>query len=220
MMDPMPWLAEDRARLDAFRRGERPTLTDTYRHYSPAIADILAEGFSFESGDRRLHFSGFHSPFDLDDALQETFLKAFAERSRLAYDGLRPYRAYLATIARNAVIDRFRKSGRRERLFQQIVGDAAPPPAADHSLAESQLRQLIATFKATCSPVDQQLIVLRFEQNATRAAVSEATGLSAMQVRTRETKLRRALYDTLVGHGFGPTDAALILIALGSGCLS
>ena len=41
--------------------------------------------------------------------MQEAFRRAFEERARSAYDGLRPYRRYLLTITRNLVIDQLRK---------------------------------------------------------------------------------------------------------------
>ena len=57
---------------------------------------------------RTLRFGGYAQPFDLDNALQETFVRAFKESARVGYDGLHPYKNYLLAIARNLVLDEFR----------------------------------------------------------------------------------------------------------------
>jgi len=216
-MGSVPWLSEDRVRLEAFRRGERATLAEVYRVYAPGLGVTLGHGFTFQSGGERYRFAGFRAPFDLDDALQETFLRAFAQRPRLAYDGIRPFRTYLAAIARNLVIDRFRQEQRTKRLCERLApGDESvtdePPTSPETGLVESQLRGIVARFKQTCSAVDRELIELRFEQSVPRARVSELTGLSAMQIRTRERKIRRALWAHLVDQGYGPSEGLVVLL--------
>src|SRR5260370_32678632 len=104
----MSLLIERRELLDRFKRGERRALEEVYRHYAPELAAFLQRGFTFSSGGRPLRFSGYAQPFDLDNALQETFLRAFKESARVGYDGLHPYKSYLFAIARNLVLDEFR----------------------------------------------------------------------------------------------------------------
>ena len=104
----MSLLADNRELLNHFRRGETRALEQIYRHYAPRIATFLSRGFTFKSRDRCLHFRGYHQAFDIDNALQETFARAFSERARLSYDGLRSYQVYLLAIARNLVLDEFR----------------------------------------------------------------------------------------------------------------
>src|SRR5437762_10073842 len=96
----MSLLIERRELLDRFKRGERQALEEVYRHYVPDVAAFLQRGFTFSSGGRPLRFSGYAQPFDLDNALQETFLRAFKESARVGYDGLHPYKSYLFAIAR------------------------------------------------------------------------------------------------------------------------
>src|SRR5689334_16260622 len=104
----MSLLVERRELLDRFKRGERQALEEVYRHYVPEVAAFLQRGFTFQSAGRTLRFSGFAQPFDLDNALQETFTRAFRESARLGYDGLRSYKNYLLAIARNFVLDELR----------------------------------------------------------------------------------------------------------------
>ena len=49
----MTRLTEDRALLEAFRRGERAALDEVYREYARPLFGLLREGFSFKSGGKR-----------------------------------------------------------------------------------------------------------------------------------------------------------------------
>ena len=107
-------LVEDRALLDGYRRGDPAALERIYRAYAPDLARMLRHGFSFRSGGRMCRFHGVRSSFDLEDRVQEVFTRVFTEQGRLSYDGLTPFAAYLRTVARNLVIDDFR---RKERVL-------------------------------------------------------------------------------------------------------
>src|SRR5262245_56542135 len=122
----MSLLLEQRALLDRFRRGERLALEEVYRHYAPEVAAFLQRGFTFMSGGRHLRFAGYRQPFDLDNALQETFVRAFKESARLGYDGLNPYKSYLLAIARNLVLDELR---RREVAMSPFIEQLEAAPA-------------------------------------------------------------------------------------------
>src|SRR3954447_20532861 len=101
------WLIEDRERLKRFRAGEATVLAEVYALYSPGIALALSNEMTVTVNGAHYRFRGTVSAFDVDDLLQETFVRAFGEQARLSYDGLRPFRAYLLTIARNLLVDRF-----------------------------------------------------------------------------------------------------------------
>jgi len=90
------------------------------------------------------------------------------------------------------------------------------PETPEEAASRGQLKALYQRFKASLSDRDRQLFELRFEHNETRATVSEALGLSAMQVRTRESKLRAALYDSLLEAGFEDMVAAALVFLLAS----
>jgi hypothetical protein len=55
---------------------------------------------------------------------------------------------------------------------------------------------------------------LRFEERLPRRAVQDATGLSAMQVRTREKRLRRQLATRLDSAGYSRLAAQSISILI------
>ena len=99
--------------LRRFRSGEREALAEVYRAYLPEVTQVLRRGFVVRSNGLRI--PGCTNRQDLADVLQEVFIRTFKREAREAYDGQRDYGAYLATVARNVVIDRYRK-GAREQL--------------------------------------------------------------------------------------------------------
>lgn len=212
----MPLLTADRELLDAFRRGEREALARVYREYAPGIAAFLARGFTFESKGRKLQFRGYHQPFDLDNALQETFVRALSERARLAYDGLNPYRSYLTTIARNWVLTEMRHrevamsqlisecEGDREdpeSRFDRTARDGAPPDA-EQLLLNRELATIYRAFLENLEEPGKGYFIARFEEQATQLEAGKTRDLSHMQARTLEKKLRRRFLAYMQAHGY------------------
>src|SRR5690606_10346959 len=157
--------------------------------HAEQVARLLRHGFGFESGGRRHRFVGFGSGFELQDVLHETFRRAFEPRARAAYDGIRPYGAYVCTIARNLVLRSFRA---RELLFPLADGEqpTAPSPAAiddgpspERELHDAEIRELVAGFLAALAPEDRRLIELRFVEGLSQRDAAAALGLGRQRVR-------------------------------------
>lgn len=216
-------LVEDRALLDAFRRGERAALERVYREYVQSVARLLRRGFSFSSGGRRHHFRGFWTTFDLEDRLHEVFARAFSERARTSYDGLTSYKAYLLAIARNLVIDEFRQKAdallefsldaegepsattadlTAEPQAEPLTGDLEPRgnPPADIEAAE--VVGLVKIFRAQLSPREQEIFRLRFEEEREHKEIAEMTRLSPSQIKTSEQRIREAFFEFMNGRGY------------------
>jgi RNA polymerase sigma-70 factor, ECF subfamily len=212
-------LVEDRKLLERFRRGEKDALETVYRAYAPRLAAFLRGGFSFNSGGRRLSYRGTRSAFDLEDRMHDVFCRAFSERARLAYDGLTPYEAYIITIARNVVIDEFRK--KENELVELGIeeerepmrgegGDATEPllgsvvlsgdPARDAEAAE--LVSLVNEFKGSLGEREREVFKLRFEEEREHKDIGEATGLSASKIKTSEQRIRALFFDFMRERGY------------------
>ncbi len=215
-----------KARLEGFRAGEEAALAWVYREHIGALAAFLRRGFSFDSRGRAMRFSGFDSRFELHDALQETFRRAFESRARRSYDGLRPYGPWLSTIARNVVLREFR---RRERLFVELDGAALEAgaegePAAENperALDRERVRKLVREFLETLAPEERGLLELRFVEGVAQREAAERLGLGRQRLRTREAKLRERLIRFLGARGEsqrgaqpGSTTGALLWLAL------
>jgi RNA polymerase sigma factor (sigma-70 family) len=191
-----------------FKAGERAALTEVYRRHAEEVALLLRHGFAFEASGRRHRFVGFGSGFELQDVLHETFRRAFEPRARAAYDGIRPYGAYVCTIARNLVLRSYRA---REVLFPLADGEqpsAAPSvaaiddgPSPERSVHDAEVRELVAGFLATLAPDERRLIELRFIEGLSQRDAAAALGLGRQRVRSREQRLRAKLLAYLRERG-------------------
>jgi RNA polymerase sigma factor (sigma-70 family) len=220
----MTLLIERRELLDRFKRGERKALEEVYRHYVADVANFLSRGFSFASAGRTLRFTGYTQPFDLDNALQETFARAFKESARVNYDGLHSYKNYLLAIARNLVLDEFRN---REVAMSPFIesqateaqsspaydGEEAAPAlintgaasggrSAEQDYLHQELSRLYAAFVARLDERDRKFFHARFEEQRTQVEAGEACGLSHMQARTLEKKLREKFLKFMQSSGY------------------
>lgn len=197
----MSILPEDRALLAAFREGRREALERVYRHYVIDVASFLRRGFTYMSDDRPTAFAGFGSPLELDTAVQEVFIRAFEPHTRLAYDGVRPYGGFLIGVARNVALKELerRARGARIRPIGEVAGELTEPPrVSEESLDERRGRELVAEFLAReCSDRDRRLFQLRFDDGLSQEAAAGAAGLTRIQVRRWETKLKARLLQYL-----------------------
>ncbi len=208
----MPWLTENRERLAQFRAGDPSTLGEVYSQYATGLARSLAEGITIMVDGAAHRFKGAASAFDLDDIVQEAFIRAFNESARNAYDGLRAFHPWLVTIARNLLVDRFRQGTRTAALFASMeLTDEPVDENPEDQLAQAQLKRAYADFVASLDEQSRILIRMRFEQNDTRRTVTEATGLSAMQVRSREAQLRKRFFQVLLALGYAASVLVLLL---------
>jgi RNA polymerase sigma-70 factor (ECF subfamily) len=212
----MPWLTEDRARLEAFRRGEADILAQTYDVYALPLAERLARGVSVDRGAQRLHFGRAAQPHELAEVVQETFIRAFSPSARQRYDGLRPFASYLLSIARNLIVDAHRSRVRHDRWEERAraVVDETGAEQPDTALIDVELRQIYARFVEGLDETGKQVCQMRFTEQLPRRQVCAATGLTLMQVRHLEERLRGRLFRLLVAAGYGEADALLLLLAL------
>jgi RNA polymerase sigma-70 factor (ECF subfamily) len=185
--------ADNRALLDRFRRGDRDALAKVYYHYVDEVATLARRGFTIESSGHAV-VRGVDADRERE-IVQETFAKAFAEKARLAYDGVQPYRPYLLRITKNLMIDRFRAERR----------DASEPEAEcvvePEDLHWKQLAAATAEHVATLDAESRRLIALRFEQELSQDDVAEAMGISRRRVRTLEDRVQHGLRKWLQSKG-------------------
>ncbi len=217
----MALLVEDRALLDAFRRGDRAALSRIYLHYAEEVARILTNGFGFQVGEGRARFHGYQSRFEMEDVLHEVFARAFSDQARLGYDGLNPYRSYLFGIARTVVIDDFRSKQRALRRFtvldaaaqnapadvseagaDPLVGVVEPTGNPERDLENAELTRLVRTFLDDLDDAEKEVFRLRFSEGKSLAEVETATGRSPSKVKTMERRLRHRLLERIWKSGY------------------
>jgi len=207
----MTLLVSDPALRLAFRQGERLALERVYEAYVERVIDVLRHGFAFDSGERRLRFAGFADPLELENFAQEVFVRAFAERARLMYDGLRPFEGYLLRIAKNIVIDELRRRRSTPELVSAdtaldvVLCDTGPSPE-DVAVAAAT-KKLVAGFLAKCTGLERRYVALRYEEDASLLAAARALGISRMRARWLERQVLGELALHLHRSGFADSAA-------------
>ena len=184
-------LESDRTWLDGFRRGERDALARVFRAY---VFDVTR---TVRSARGRL------PEHEVEAFVQEVFAKALQPKARSAYDGVRPFGAWLATIARNLVMDRLRREGRTVPLDGDVLdsfGAESQDPV--DRLQDEQLQRVIAAFRATLDADDQAIYRVRFEETRSIVDAARTLGWSEIKLRRRDTRLRVRLLEALRVEGF------------------
>jgi RNA polymerase sigma factor (sigma-70 family) len=190
---------QNRALLDQFKRGDRAALTAVYRHYVNDIEGLLRRWSQAATGSR-----SFKIDFERQrDVLQEIFIKAFSEKVRTAYDGIRPYRPYLITIAKSVLIDHLRKQSREVLLpfdsddEDRIMGKMEDAEVSDDDRAEDlHWQRCLTASKQYVEGLDastRRFVELRFIQEMPQLSISETMGMTRWKVRSMEKKVQRGL---------------------------
>jgi RNA polymerase sigma-70 factor, ECF subfamily len=183
--------------LRAFRAGDRMALETVYRAYVDKVAGLVRFGFASSRSGGGVVSLG-NRPDDLADLVQEVFARSFSRSARESFDGLRDYGPYLFTVARNVVIDWFRRASRElptdvvhlERALDEVskVDDEPELPWADQSTME-----IVQAFLAGLAPEMRRVHQARYAQGLSQRDAAAALGVSRQNLRTLEGRLRDGL---------------------------
>lgn len=199
----MPVFVDDRALLDAFRAGERHALEAVCNAYMDDVSMLVRLGFSLDGGG---HIRGITDPDEQRDVIQEVFVRALSEKARVGYDGLRPYRPYLLRIAKNLMIDRARRIGRRPKKVEprtegldidDLIDRNAPMPEPEEDLDWKEQRAVALRYMESLPPELGEFVQHRFVDCESQAAVGKALGITRRRVRTLESRALRGLITLL-----------------------
>jgi RNA polymerase sigma-70 factor, ECF subfamily len=187
MAEPGAWQkgADDpeEARLvQKAREGDREAFGELVRKYQRLIFRVVG-GF-------------LRNPADVEDVTQEAFVKAFGAMSTFRPGA--PFAPWMIRIATRASYDRLRQRRRasetawedlapgEQRVAQDLMRGTQPEDqTAARDLAERAL--------ACLAPKDRQALILTHLQGYTTAEVAQAMGCSALAVRLRLHRGRRAM---------------------------
>lgn len=186
--------------LRAFRAGERDALREVYVQHMAQVDSLVRFGFTTK-GPPPARVPGVTSDA-AKDLVHDVFLKAFRASAREAYDGLRPYAPYLLRIAKNVVLDRYRRQ-KHERMhtstvphdIDAILAGQSELPAAnpeedgDFRALEARTQQFVAGLNAE----QRQFVTLRFREELSQAEVATRMGVTRRRVRTLEERVLSGL---------------------------
>ncbi len=175
-----------RAAVARAQRGDREAFAELYRQYLTPIY--------------RFVFLRVKSREEAEDLTQSVFMKAWAAIREYRERG-NPFSAWLYAIARNAVVDRWKKKkevrlGAEEQddLFARIPDDAPNPTER----AESRERQeRIRTAIQHLSEDQQELVILKFIDDLSNHEISAITGKSEDAIRQLQFRALKALRNIL-----------------------
>jgi RNA polymerase sigma-70 factor (ECF subfamily) len=185
----------DRDLLDRYRRGERGALARIYWAYVDPVERLVTSCLRMQGAARP------NSAVSVEDLVQEVFTRAFSQRARTAYDGVRDYAPYLFTIARNVVADVFRRLGREvvtdlATLSDQVLVDdtRSPDPSLSTDMRVlARVRDFLAHLPADLAAVHHQ----RYELGVSQRDAAQALGITRQRLRTLEKKLRDSVVREL-----------------------
>lgn len=126
MATPMPAAVPDAALIAAWQGGDERAATELVGRHARALARFLAGAGA--------------SPDDLDDVVQETFIRAFRGLER--FRGQCQFRTWLLTIGGNVLRDTARRMARRQILPLEAEVAAADGDPHDLAVADEAERRL------------------------------------------------------------------------------
>ncbi|KWV30416.1 sigma-70 family RNA polymerase sigma factor [Micromonospora rifamycinica] len=179
---------DDRALVEALRRGDRVGLEGIYRRYADRLytyARVL-----------------LREPEAAADAVHDAFLLA-SQRIDQLRDPDR-LRSWLYAIVRTECLRQLRERSRSEPLTEvaEPVADTADPAAAVNA---DQVRDLVHLAVAALNPGDREVVHLAIRHDLSSADIGAALGVPANHAHARlsraRSQLERALGALLVARG-------------------
>jgi RNA polymerase sigma-70 factor, ECF subfamily len=127
-----------------------------------------------------------------EDILQDVFLKAHRGIGQLK--SAEKLEGWLYLIARNAVIDHYRKAKPLEELPAEIVAETAEPEFEHAEALRAAFRRMIEQLPA---PYGEALMLTEFE-GLTQKQLAERLGISLSGAKSRVQRGREKLKETLL----------------------
>lgn len=131
---------------------------------------------------------------DLDDLVQETFLRAYQGLARLK-DQSR-FGAYVHRIAQNICIDRLRRQPKPLRSLDEVDLCEPPAPGSLTDVREERLVQLRQMVGRLPEALREAVLMFYFEE-LTHAEIAERLGVTDAAVNQRLHRARQALRQHL-----------------------
>jgi RNA polymerase sigma-70 factor (ECF subfamily) len=196
----------DQERLRRFREGAPEVLGEVYRaHAEPLARALRAVAF------RGRGFAHLQGALEVENTVLETFARAFEPRTRLAYDGVRPYAQFLMGIARNVVLEESRSrevvaglgpQDESSSVNWELGAAAGEGGGLEQQIEDQEVDSLLRNFKEGLSPQERELFELRFTEGLAQETAAERVGLTRIQVRRREKGLKQRLLEFLQERGY------------------
>lgn len=222
--DPRTELHEDARLLNAYREGEKWAFTHIYHLHVETVRRFVVHGFTFVSQGKLCRYRGSAAGIDTESVIQETFTRAFFASTRAHYDGERPFKNYLLSIAKNLIL---REYQRRERVVSADHAEEAVEAIAyqggqssdslsmgslwggdevknnpEKAVAKEQLTRILSGFVGSLTDEQKLFFEHRFAGGLTQEATASTMGVTRARIKLLEKHMRRDLLQTLRNHGY------------------
>lgn len=176
MPNPDRPLADPRSLMQQAQAGDREAFGELYRLYlTPVYRYVL-----LRVGHRQL----------AEDLTHTVFLKVYEALGRYREQGKSPL-AYFFTVARNTVLDHWKK--KKELPLDETIelASLSPGPAelADQALAQTEIGKLVAEL----TPEQQDVITLRYLSGLTTRETAKLLGKSEAAIRQLQCRALKAM---------------------------
>jgi RNA polymerase sigma-70 factor (ECF subfamily) len=152
---------------------------------------------------RYLYFRGADKA-DADDLVQDVFLKAYSSFSRYAPRSASPL-AYFYTIARNAVIDHYRKKRVPVMEAAELERVASGEASAEEQAAKEEDYAAVQRALAELPPDQQSALILRYIEGRSNEEIASVLGKNEAAVRQLQSRGLKRLRDLLITETSLPT---------------
>jgi RNA polymerase sigma-70 factor, ECF subfamily len=167
--------------LEQARAGDREALSNAFEKYQRRLAVLI----HFKLSDRARTFA------EVDDIVQETFLRAFRDLHNFHYQSPGSFLRWLSAIADHVIIDRVRYQGRERRAGEEIPFRSASNPAGPEPADSKTPSRLLAQQEAVERLLDRLAALPEDYQNAILMAKIE--GLTTAEIAEKLGKTREAV---------------------------
>ena len=184
--------------LERVHRGDREAFTPLFEKYSRRLAVLIHCRMSPE----------LHAAVEVDDLLQEVFLRAFRDLPAFEYRTPGSFMQWLASISRHVIIDQARYQGREQRAgetvrFRSESNPLGPDPADRRTptriLHEREDLRILADQLGELPPDYREVILLAKVEELSTSEISERLGRSREAVAVllhRAVKRFREIHPT------------------------
>ena len=166
-------VADDRRLIELVLAGDGTAFEYLFDRYRDAIRRLLVQRLGHTS--------------DVDDLLQETFIKVYINLHRYCPDYT--FGQWVYTIARNTFIDFVRRRQEGLPIDERFTAPASLAPTPEESIINRQQRTQIEGYLERLSPRYRQLIRLRFFEEL---SYEEIAAKLALPLGTVKTQIHRA----------------------------
>jgi RNA polymerase sigma-70 factor, ECF subfamily len=167
--------------LEQARAGDREALSRAFEKYQRRLAVLV----HFKLSERARAFA------EVDDIVQETFLRAFRNIDGFSYQAAGSFLRWLSVIADHVIVDRVRYQGRERRAGDEIPFRSESNPAGPEPADTKTPSRLLAQQEA----VDRLLTRLAALPEEYRRAIllAKIEGLSTAEMAMQLGKSREAV---------------------------